>query len=395
MAASTTATTSAASHAGSLERRPGRVDVEDADARAATRRPGCGRARGRRRSPSAHGPLARSRPGRAPPRPTAGRRQGAPPGRSAAIEPPPAPMVWIAERRQAHRVAADHQRRRRIGHAALDQAHVGGRAAHVEADGAREAVGHRDRRGGPHPGRRARTAGARPVARRRRPGRRARRPTSSRAPPAPVPARPLQVGAAGRAEVGVHHGRDRPLVLPELGRHLVGARHVVAQARAACAATASSWPAVEVGVQQAHRDGLGLDRRQPGRRRRPRARQPSAASRPRHAVAARARHERRAAGRPTGRTARAGPGGRSRSRPRSRRWSPAPPRPPAARGGRWSPPWCRGPAARRRQRARCRRPPRRPGRPACDGTFTTSPSSVTTSVKVPPVSTPTRMTRRR
>ena len=72
--------------------------------------------------------------------------------------------------------------------------------------------------------------------------------------------------------------------------------------------------------------------------------------------------------------------------------------PRAARAGRWWPPWCRGPAPSGGRAARARRRPSRtasPGSAGVDGTLAMRPSSATTSVNVPPVSTPTRIVRDR
>ena len=89
-------TTSAASHPGAGERAARRAHVEHADAREARRPPRSARARDRRRSPSAPCRPGRSTPARARRRPTRGPTASAPPASSAAIDPPPAPIVWMA-----------------------------------------------------------------------------------------------------------------------------------------------------------------------------------------------------------------------------------------------------------------------------------------------------------
>ena len=104
-----------------------------------------------------------------------------------------------------------------------DEAHVGGRAAHVEGDGVGEAVGRRGRRAP------ARTPPAGPDSSSAAGSSAASAAGSS--PPAEVMTSTSsasvgeapQVRAAGGAQVGVDHRRDRALVLAELGRHLVRA----------------------------------------------------------------------------------------------------------------------------------------------------------------------------
>ncbi len=155
------------------------------------------------------------------------------------------------ERGQAHGKPARLPLRRRLGDASLDQAHVGAGAAHVEADGVRPSARRRHRRRCPH------TAG-RPRQQERGGdiGRLARRDQSSRRGQHQNLRRnaveAAQVGPAHGAQVGVHHRRGGPLVLPELGRHLVRAAHVVALV-AEAPRHGPLVGGVEVGVQQAHR----------------------------------------------------------------------------------------------------------------------------------------------
>ena len=123
---------------------------------------------------------------------------------------------------------------------------------------------------------------------------------------------------------------------------------------------------------------------------------PRPSRRPRHvepqAAAARAAR----AGRRTGRTATGGPGARSRSRRRSPR-SPRARRPRrAVRAARSSRPSCRARARRRRRRRPARRSRARrrvAGSSGVDATLAIRPSSATTSVNVPPLSTPSRTRR--
>ena len=125
------------------------------------------------------------------------------------------------ERRQAHREAADLAGGRGAGHAAGDEAHVGRRAAHVEAHCVGPAVRRARRR--PRPARppRVRTATAtagRSVAC-----------ASGTSPPADVITRTSgarsrsrpQIGAARRLHVRVDNGGHEALVLAVLGRDLV------------------------------------------------------------------------------------------------------------------------------------------------------------------------------
>ena len=138
------------------------------------------------------------------------------------------------------------------------EAHVGAGAAHVEGDGVGKPAGggHRGRRPAPRrPGPDSSSAaGSRPPRR------------AGTSPPADVitstsPARPVEplAGTARQRgpQVGVDDRRDRPLVLPELGRHLVRARARRGPGAASAAATASLVGGVEVGVQQADGDRLG------------------------------------------------------------------------------------------------------------------------------------------
>ena len=143
-------------------------------------------------------------------------------------------------------------------------------------------------------------------------------------------------------------------------------------------------------MEQGHRHRIDARRAAPGRSSRIEglelvARRPS--SRPPTSRRS-ARSTSGRAGRPRGRTARAGPGGAismTSAKPSRRdQRDPGPPSPPA---GRWWPPSCRGPAARRTLRRRRRRAAAaRPGRdrPAWTAPSRRAPSSPTTSVKVPP-----------
>ena len=172
----------------------------------------------------------------------------------------------------------------------------------------------------------AATAAAGPHA--RRPGPTAAAPTGRSAasatgtsPPAEVitstssasVGQPREVGAAHRAQVGVDHRGDRALVLAELGRHLVRARHVEApagQRRPPPPARGPGRGRRAAGTPPPPRTSVGDGRRRVGSSGSSSA--PSAASRPGDLEPRRPRHQRRRAGRPTGRRATAGPGGRSR-----------------------------------------------------------------------------------
>jgi len=65
----------------------------------------------------------------------------------------------------------------------------------------------------------------------------------------------LEIGAAHRSEVGVHDRRDGPLVLTELGRHLVRRRHVET-ALTQDGGDGAFVRGIEIGVQQADGDGF-------------------------------------------------------------------------------------------------------------------------------------------
>jgi hypothetical protein len=69
----------------------------------------------------------------------------------------------------------------------------------------------------------------------------------------------VEVLAAHRAHERVRHGRHDPLVLPELGRHLVRARHI----QPLCDELLGDLllvAGVEIGVQQTHRHRVGVRR---------------------------------------------------------------------------------------------------------------------------------------
>ena len=153
MAASTTASTSAAVTPARASARGGRRDVEPAQAREAPRRPGCARPPGRRRSPSARCRPGRSRPGRAPRPRCAARPCSAPPASTPAIDPPPAPMVCTSSDGTPHREPADQPLGGRLRPSLEHQAHVGAGAAHVEGDrvGQPVGLGHGRRRPAPRP----------------------------------------------------------------------------------------------------------------------------------------------------------------------------------------------------------------------------------------------------
>ena len=298
-------------------------------------------------------------------------------------------MVWIASAGNRIGNPADRARRGRLRHAALHQAHVGAGAAHVERDRVAEAARDRDHRGrGAHPG--GRTGEQQP---RRMLGR-----VDERHEP------------AGRR----HHqhvvGERRP---PARGTR----EHTARSAASATVVTIRSYsrnsgdtscehdhvdPAgaqrrrpprarghrIEIGVEQTHRDRVDVVERSGT----------SAIERldlaaggvepPGHLEPQLAGHEGRRAvdARVVERRARL-PRDLDHVGEAPRRHQRHPAQAPLA-AARWSPPWCRG---RGRSGAKCprtRRPPRRDGSAGVDGTLRTAPSSVTTSVNVPPVSTP-------
>ena len=248
-------------HARPRERRAGRTGVEAAevaeggvDRDAAEHEVGVGDGGGLAAPPVAGG--ARLRAGRG----------GTDHQRAAGVDPgdrsTAGPDRVDVERRHPDRVAADHPPRRRLGTAAEHQAHVGRRAAHVEGDRVGMAVGGRRVGGGPHAARRPRQEqGDRPlggVEHRHEPAGRAHDRDLSRGR-----GQAAQVGAAAGPQHGVDDGRDRPLVLAELGGHLVGAGDVPA-AGSQGRRRRDLVRRVEVGVQQADRHRLGRAHRPAG-----------------------------------------------------------------------------------------------------------------------------------
>ena len=159
------------------------------------------------------------------------------------------------ERGHPDRVTADRPPRRRLGLTAAHQAYVGGGAAHVEGDGVGVAVGGRrvgrspDAARGPR--QQERDGPIRRVEHRHQPARRAhhRHLTRGRG-------ESTQVAAATGAQHGVDDRGDRPLVLAELGRHLVRAGDVPPLAPQAFGG-GGLVGRVEVGVEQADGDRLG------------------------------------------------------------------------------------------------------------------------------------------
>ena len=256
-------------------------------------------------------------------RASAARRAARRPASRQAIEPPPAPTVWMSTigsasgRPPTSRAAVSRTR------AALDDAHVARRAAHVEAQqvGLAAALGRAaPRRPRRRPGRRARSA---------RRGR--RRPRASASPPLdcmiggsgrPGLARRVeqaaQVARQQRRERGVDLGRRGALVLAERADDLVRQRDVrVAEALAQRVAERALVVGVAVGVQQADGDRLGLGA---GDRVGERRRASAAARARRRAPCARGAAKRRSGGtaapgaRRTAGRGRRGPGGRARRR---------------------------------------------------------------------------------
>ena len=325
MFVSTTRTTPSAVTPARDERRAGRTGVEAAevaeggvDRDAAEHEVGVGDGGGIAAPPVAGG--ARLRAGRG----------GTDHQRAAGVDPgdrsTAGPDRVDVERRHPDRVAADRPPRRRLGPTAEHQAHVGRRAAHVEGDRVGMAVGGRRVGGRPHAARRPRQEqGDRPlggVEHRHEPAGRAHHRHLSRGR-----GQAAQVGAAAGPQHGVDDGRHRPLVLAELGRHLVGAGDVPS-AGSQGRRSRDLVRRVEVGVQQADRHRLGRPLRPaPARRIASPPGPPVAAAAIRRRFAAPPRrrptaaHGRRAAmpgaraapaGRRRGRRATAGPGGRSR-----------------------------------------------------------------------------------
>ena len=233
------------------------------------RRPGSGPGRGRRRSPSERCRPGRSRPGRGRRRRSPGRRTSAPPGSRRAIEPPPAPMVWMSSAG------------RRTGSPATSRPGAGSGTpprtrqtsvlvppmSNVTASGypqaAATAAPARTPPAGPDSNSAAgnRAASSQPT---QTTGRR----HDQRLVGQPVQAR--EIGATNRPQVGVHDGRHRPLVLPELRRHFRRARHVDAPLRQHVLHF-GFVRRVEIGVQKAYRRRahvVGQLRKLAGRRQR-------------------------------------------------------------------------------------------------------------------------------
>ncbi len=294
----------------------------------------------------------------------------APPGSSRATDPPPAPMVRIAS--DGRRTGSPATRRVPVGagtppctrHTSVLVPPMSNATASPKPHARATAAAARTPPAGPERSRRAGCAAAS---------------DNGTRPPADVITSTSSASGARLSRYGAHTERnaasaavvDHALVLAELGRHLVGAHDVVATG-AQHRGDGAFVGRVEVGVQQAHRDRIERQDRRCRRRRRRRRRTVRARDRARRVVrtprtaahAARAvRDDRRAR-----RRGRAAPAARSRSRRRSRGWSPTRRDRGAVRAARSSPPWCRGPTpppCRHGARARCIR--RRPRGTGCRG----------------------------
>ena len=122
--------------------------------RRTTSRRGCVRARGSRRSPSVGRRRGRSTPvpGSAPA--DSGPTTSAPPASMRAMLPPPAPIVWMSTDGSRTGKPGDRVLRGHRGRAVEDQAHVGARPAHVEAQRVGMPAGARDLGRGTRAGRR-------------------------------------------------------------------------------------------------------------------------------------------------------------------------------------------------------------------------------------------------
>ena len=269
----------------------------------------------------------RTRPGPGTAPADRGPTRSAPPASRQAIDPPPAPTVWMSTIGSAIGRPAISRPGALAHAAALDDAHVAGRAAHVEAQEVRLAARLPDERRRRRAARRAREDRQDRVARRRvRVDQAAaglhdlgvREAARRRAL-----AQTAQVGAQQRGERGIDLRRRGPLVLAERADDLVRERDVdrVAEPLADRGGDRELVRRVAPGVQQADRDRLGpapAPARPPARSR-PRcgerlqhvARAPSA-RRPRSA--ARAARSAPGARRTAGR-APAGSAGRARRRP--------------------------------------------------------------------------------
>ena len=202
-----------------------------------------------------------------------------------------------------------------------------------------------------------------------------------------------EVPTTHRTQRGVRDRGDHALVLAELGRHLVRA-HDLEAAGSQHRGDRAFVGRVEVGVQQAHRDGidavgdavdvghLAVERLELAAVRV----EPSGDLEPQLA-----RHERHGPIDVRRRRATVALGARSRSRRRSRGWSPARRARGGARAARSSPRSCRARGRSGTEIACTRRRRRVTGRRASTAPCAPRPSSVTRSVNVPPVSTPIRM----
>ena len=311
IAASTTATTpsavtparSSAARAASTSRRPSPGNAGSAGMRPSTRSasvtvgavPAAPVARG-----SGHRrPRSRGR------RPARRRRRG---GRSNRRR-----RRWCGSRARAAGSGTRRPCASRVGlrHAAVDQAHVGARPAHVERDRVGEAARGRDRRGRAHPGRRTREQQTRRMLDRvddgnEPAGRRHHQHLVSERPPArPRYARHTGRSAASTTVVTIRsYSRNS-------GDTSCEHTDVDARGRAAPSATARSWARIEVGVEQAHRDRVDVVERghEPVERL---DLDTGGVEPPRHLEAQLPGHERRRVGRRTGRRATGGPGARSR-----------------------------------------------------------------------------------
>ncbi len=262
---------------------------------------------GRRPAVSCRGARSRPVPGRR--RRTAGPTRRAPPGSRQAIEPPPAPTVWMSSAGAPAAARRSCVRRSRRTCRALDHAHVAGGAAHVEAQhvcslgqfGQQQRAA--DAAGGPgEDGERGVGAGSPDVGEPagglhdlRLGQRRARRASLGQAG---------EVGAEQRRQRGVEHGGGGALVLAEGAHQVAGERHVDAgQPLGQQRAEQQLVRGVGVGVKQRHGHRLRLGLAQRGRRAsraRPGHRAP-AAGRPALMRSARgeaqlARHQRRGGG---------------------------------------------------------------------------------------------------
>ncbi len=187
-----------------------------------------------------------------------------------AIEPPPAPIVWMSIIGTWRGHAPMRPSVVTSALAAPDQADVGAGAADVDRDHVGEARGGADQARPDHAGGGAGQRGVDALlARDRRADHAAVRlhdPERRRDPALPEPPlEPLDVAADQRLHVGVERGRHRALVLAEDGEDLAGQRHRRAGVlRAQELARAALVGRVRVGVEEADRDRV--DARGPERR---------------------------------------------------------------------------------------------------------------------------------